>query len=138
MDRLQKGLAISCDYIEINIKLVSILSRNCQTFSGRSDHIIHRPGALKSRIEVPKYLSLILYRVLKKKKLKNKEKNLSSWQYERSKGTECWGRWVGSDKMHFSAFRATTEQSLAMTEMTPLITICASFYIKFVFIEQNC
>ena len=108
MDRLQKGLAISCDYIEINIKLVSILSRNCQTFSGRSDHIIHRPGALKSRIEVPKYLSLILYRVLKKKKLKNKEKNLSSWQYERSKGTECWGRWVGSDKMHFSAFGATT------------------------------
>ena len=37
----------SCDYIETIItiiKLVSILSRDCQTFSGRSDHIIHRPG----------------------------------------------------------------------------------------------
>ena len=44
---------------------------------------------------------------------------------------------MGPDKMHFSAFRATTEQSLAMTEMTPLITTSASFYIKFVFMQQN-
>ena len=37
------------NYIFI-IKLVSISSRDCQTFSGRSDHIMYRPGALKSRI----------------------------------------------------------------------------------------